>query len=34
MYRMRELQSGQPADYVVWVMVGVAVIGGVLFVVK
>ena len=31
---VRQLQSGQPADYVVWAMVGVAALGGVLFVMR
>lgn len=30
----RQLQSGQPADYVVWIMVGIAVFGSVLFVMR
>lgn len=30
----RKLQSGQPADYVVWAMVGVAALGSVLFVMR
>ena len=31
---VRQLQSGQPADYVVWAMVGVAALGSVFFVMR
>lgn len=31
---VRQLQSGQPADYIVWVMVGVAALGGAFFVIR
>jgi multicomponent Na+:H+ antiporter subunit D len=30
----RDIQSGQPADYVVWIMVGIAAVGSVLFLVR
>ncbi|MGH9605712.1 MAG: complex I subunit 5 family protein [Terracidiphilus sp.] len=30
----RQLQSGQPADYVVWIMVGVAAFGSIVFVLR
>jgi hypothetical protein len=31
---VRQLQSGQPADYVAWAMAGVAALGGALFLMK